>query len=149
MTNAVSSPSGPGQILWGRWLIVAGLGVVAAGLLVSLGFTAAGGSGSAARPERRDDIFVVAGQISRETYGLYLVDYKNSTICVYQLTPRDRQLRLVAARTYAYDVQLDAYNTPEEMSPSEVRRIINKQRRLKSRDAQAKPAVEASSPAGS
>jgi hypothetical protein len=148
MTNVVNSPSGLWRLSLGRWLVVAALGITAAGLLVSLGVTVSGRPGRAGLAEQKH-IFVVAGQISRETYGLYLVDYKNSTICVYQLTPRERKLRLVAARTYAYDVQLDAYNTPEAMSPAEVRRIINKQVRLQSKDARAKPASAMTKPIGS
>ena len=136
MKNTVSSPYQNRQILWARWSVVVVLGIIAAGLLVSLGMSAAVAQSQPVGEGGKENIFVVAGQISRETFGLYLVDYKNSTICVYQYTKKDRMLKLLAARTYIYDVQLDAYNTPKEMSPAEVRRMINKQKRLKSTDVQ-------------
>lgn len=147
MKNAIDSSPLSRQILWARWSVVMLLGVIAAGLLVSLGISAAAAQSQPIGEGGKESIFVVAGQISRETYGLYLVDYKNSTICVYQFTRKDRMLRLIAARTYAYDVQLDAYNTPTEMSPAEVRRIIGKQKRLKSKDIQGDAGTE--TPAGS
>jgi len=78
----------------------------------------------------KDNVFVVAGQISRETYGLYLVDYNNKTICVYQYTSGNRKLQLVAARTYEFDVKLDSYNSSDPL-PGEVRELVGKQKRLK------------------
>ncbi len=147
MKNTISSPNRNKQILWARWSAVVLLGIIAAGLLVSLGMSAAVAQTQPVGEGGKESVFVVAGQISRETFGLYLVDYKNSTICVYQFTGKDRMLRLIAARTYAYDVQLDAYNTPEEMSPAEVRRTVIKQKRLKSKDVQGDAGLQ--TPAGS
>ncbi len=106
MKNATVADIANQRGFWARWSLVALLAIIAAFLLVTLGLGAASAQVSTfggANP----DVFVVAGQISRETYGLYLVDYKNSTICVYQYFPRDRKLRLMAARTYAFDVQLN------------------------------------------
>ncbi len=113
-----------------RWSVVVLLGIIAGGLLVSLGMSAALGQTQPSGFGGKEDIFVVAGQISHKTFGLYLVDYKNRTICVYQFTGKDRKLKLLAARTYAYDVQLDAYNTPAEMSPAEVKSLVKQQKRL-------------------
>ncbi len=116
----------------GRWLVVAALGV-AAGLLagqlassdasaqVSDSGVSSGGSGN---------IFAVAGQITHDNYGLYLVDLKHSTICVYQFLPgNDRRLKLMAARTYLYDTQLDEYNT--EPSPQQIKNDLSRARPLK------------------
>ncbi|MBN1943131.1 MAG: hypothetical protein JW849_07535 [Phycisphaerae bacterium] len=79
------------------------------------------------------ELFVTAGRISGETYGLYLVDYTNRTISVYQVTPRAKKdkLRLMAARTYAYDVRLDDYNTTP--SPREIQRLVEQHRRLEAK----------------
>ena len=114
-----------------RWLLVFGLGIAALGLLVFLGL----GEGFAQEqiPGAVDGakVFVAAGQISRETYGLYLVDYENRTICVYQFSPRKgKSLKLMAVRSYKYDVKLDAYNTPDEMSPAAVKKMVTEQERL-------------------
>jgi len=73
-------------------------------------------------------VFAVAGQLTKDTYGLYLVDLDNATICMYEWIPQTRKLRLQAARTYLYDSQLDEYNT--EISPREVRKLVWQQKRL-------------------
>ncbi|HNX27264.1 MAG TPA: hypothetical protein PKK48_07640 [Phycisphaerae bacterium] len=74
-------------------------------------------------------VYIVAGQISSNTYGLYLVDYENQTICVYQYSPGDRKLRLMSARTYRFDVNLDEFNTSDP-TPREVRDLVGRQHRL-------------------
>lgn len=106
------------------------LGVIAACLLVQLG--------AATRPVRAQDtsatvgrdesVFAVAGRLGEDVHGLYLVDYENATICVYQYSPGQRRLRLTAARTYAFDRRLDEYNT--EPSPREIRTLVEQHRRL-------------------
>lgn len=78
--------------------------------------------------DRADEVFVAAGQVTADSYGLYLIDRRNRTICVYQWLPQTRKLRLMAARTYAYDIRLDDYNT--EISPREVRELVTQQRRM-------------------
>ena len=74
------------------------------------------------------NVFAVAGKITSDTNGIYLVDLENATICVYQYVPGSRRLRLVAARTFAYDCQLDAYST--EPAPAEIKKLVQEQRRL-------------------
>lgn len=115
-----------------RWLLVLGLGVAAAGLLLFLGFGEDFAHAQTPGVVGEAKVFVAVGQISRETYGLYLVDYENKTICVYQFThpSQGRVLKLMAVRSYKYDVKLDAYNTPDEMSPSAVKKMVTEQKRL-------------------
>ena len=113
-----------------RWLVIGLLAVIAACLLVEVGLTAssadraplAGGSAAG------DRVLVVAGQVTRDSYGLYLIDQANRTICVYQWSASSRKLRLVAARTYVYDLKLDQYNT--EPDPLEIKKLSDKARRL-------------------
>ncbi len=126
----------PGRMLtaW-RWPVVALLGVAASCLLaealagVEAASVPAPGTSGAAGPGTAP--FVVAGQITPDTYGLYLVDPQNDTICVYQYlsAPRPGKLKLVAARTYHYDAQLDEYQT--DPSPGEIKLLVEKQRRLR------------------
>jgi hypothetical protein len=73
-------------------------------------------------------VFAIAGQITRDNYGLYLVDLENATICVYQYFATERSFRLVAARTFRYDRMLDAYNTQPD--PREVARMVGDAVRL-------------------
>ena len=123
--------TGPGGRV--RWLLVAALGVLVAGLLVELGRATAQddiplppSAGPAATDE--SSVVAVAGQVTRDGYGLYLLDLRNQTITVYQYVPNNRVLRLLAARTFAFDVQLDEFNT--EPSPREIRDLVGTTRRL-------------------
>jgi hypothetical protein len=112
-----------------RWVLVTVLSMAAGALLTTAltGTTQAQGQESGKRSV--DPVLVVSGQISHNAYGLYLVDYEQKTICVYQYTPKERNLRLVAARTYRFDVQLDEHNTASP-KPREVQEMVKSQRRL-------------------
>ena len=76
-------------------------------------------------------VFIHAGQIGDDIFGLYVVDYENKTIAVYRYVDRAKpnRLELRAVRSFKYDVQLDAYNTAEP-SPAKVRKIVSQQKRL-------------------
>jgi hypothetical protein len=112
-----------------KWLIVVLLAVIAACLLVEVGLTTAAAQGQIGAAGKQD-VFVVAGQVAPDTFGVYLVDLKNGTICVYQYVPHTKRLNLVAARTFLYDVQLDEYGTGKPL-PREVKALVEKQRRLR------------------
>jgi hypothetical protein len=109
-----------------RWLVVILLGVVAACLLVQLGYSIA--QAQPAGVAKGGNVFAVAGQVDKETYGLYLVDLDNGTICVYQYLPGDRKLRLMAARTTVFDRRLEDYNT--QPPPPEIRKLVEEHKSL-------------------
>jgi hypothetical protein len=113
-----------GRVFWITTVLLAGL---AGGLAVEL-LRSSPAAGQAA-PTGASSLYVVPGQLSRETYGLYLVDSQNSTICVYQYLVNERRLRLVAARTCLFDRQLDSYNTEPE--PAEIEKLVQDARRLR------------------
>jgi len=130
MAKITEHQMGPGRKA--RWLLVAVLGVLVAGLLVELGRATAqddippAPSADAAADE--SSVVAVAGQVTRDGYGLYLLDLRNKTVTVYQYVPGSRVLRLLAARTFAFDVQLDEFNT--DPSPREIRDLVANTRRL-------------------
>lgn len=113
-----------------RWLVVVALGALAAGLLVEVGRSLAEGEAplpqASARPA--GSIIAVTGQISRDGYGVYLVDLDNETICVYQYHTSAKTLRLLASRMFTYDMQLNEYNT--EPSPREIMQLVTQHRQL-------------------
>ena len=113
-----------------RWLVVGLLVVIAACLLVEAFSTEASAQRAplAAGSAGDEQLLVVAGQVTRDSYGLYLVDQKNRTICVYQWMSTTRKFRLVASRTYAFDIKLDQYNT--EPDPLEIKKLCEQARRL-------------------
>ncbi len=82
-------------------------------------------------PQARRNVFAVAGQIGRDSSGVYVIDADNGTIAAYEwISDRiaGRKLRLVAARNFAFDMQLDDYNT--EPLPRDIKSLVEQHRRL-------------------
>ncbi len=79
----------------------------------------------------------MAGQITRDTYGLYLVDRRSGTICLYEYLAGQKVLRLRAARTFTFDLQLDELNTAP--SPADIARLVGRARRLKDVTSEPRP----------
>jgi hypothetical protein len=68
-------------------------------------------------------VFIVPGQFSTNTYGCYIMDVDQQTLCAYQFYPGDKQLRLIAAREFRYDRKLKNFNSPNP-SPQEVSQLL-------------------------
>jgi len=86
-------------------------------------------------------LFLMPAQFAVNQWGCYIMDVDRQTICAYQYLPVEHNLRLVAARNFTYDRQLKNLNTgtgPGELSPSEVRKIVEKEQQ----DERVKPAPE-------
>ena len=111
-----------------QWVMVAVLSVIATCLLLEIGFGASSATAQVTSVGG-SDMLVVGGQITKDSYGLYLVDTKKQALCVYQWLPGTRKMRLMAARTFKYDVQLDEYNA-DKTTPSEVKRLVEQNKRL-------------------
>jgi len=114
----------------GRWAIVVVLAFVAGALAAGLLLTGPVATGQTAASPRGGGVVVVPGQITKDSFGVYLVDLGSGTICMYQYVGRERSLRLLAARTFIYDVQLDSYNTTP--LPKDIQKMVAEARRLKS-----------------
>ena len=113
-----------------QWLIVALLGAIALLLAGGLASSPAPAYAQTGAGGAAGGVFAVAGQITRDTYGLYLVDLRNDTICLYEYLGGERRLlRLMAARTFTFDRQLDAYNT--EPPPADIQKLVQNARRQK------------------
>ncbi|MCH7839018.1 MAG: hypothetical protein IID38_02125 [Planctomycetes bacterium] len=114
------------------WLIAAALIVIAVGQLirpagppwdrVALGQT---GGGVGAR-----GVFAFSGQLSKGTYGVYLVDADTMTIWVYEYLSQKGCLRLAASRTWRYDRYLENYNICD-LPPDVVEQMVEQQRALR------------------
>lgn len=114
-----TSPAGCGRPSR-MWLFVAALAVVAACLVVDVGFAVA----RATDPPSGERILAVAGRLTSDTSGLFLVDLDNETILVYQYSSGKNRLRFSAARTFAYDRRLKDYSTSP--SPEQIRRMVER-----------------------
>jgi hypothetical protein len=115
-----------------RWALVALLAAGAGALVALLAMPLPAATAQVVTGERGDEVLVVAGQVSQDTYGLYLVDTERDTICVYEYFPgrgsSPAQLRLTAARRFSFDLQLEDYNT--QPSPREIKELVEQHRRL-------------------
>ena len=68
---------------------------------------------------------VMPGQLSPNTWGCYVMDSQNQTLCVYQFSPGEKELRLAAARDIQYDRKLPSFNTMP--SPTDIRKLVERQ----------------------
>jgi hypothetical protein len=67
---------------------------------------------------------VMPGQLSPNTWGCYMIDPQNQTLCVYQFSPGEHILRLTAARDIQYDRRLGNFNTTP--APAEIKDMLER-----------------------
>ena len=112
-----------------RWCLVVGLAVAGGGVVTLALLPMPTASAQSAQYGRQPgEMFAVAGLISPDTYGLYLVDPQGRSVVLYEYVPSQRRLHLRAARSIAYDLQLESYNT--EPDPGDVADMVRKARRI-------------------
>ena len=117
------------------WVIAVAMVVVAATLVMrtpyqpnpfvgSPAFAQAATSGAAR------GVFAFSGQLSKGTYGVYVVDVDAMTIWVYEYLPQKSCLRLASARTWRYDRYLENHNICD-LPPDAVEKLIEDQRQYR------------------
>lgn len=109
----ITKPAGPGGTHWGN---------------VAYGQTTAGGARG---------VFAFSGQLTKSTYGIYLVDVDTMTIWTYEYQPQKECLRLAAARTWRYDRYLENHNVCD-LPPEAVEEMVEQQRRYRLDKAEQK-----------
>ncbi|MCX5634505.1 MAG: hypothetical protein NTW55_01490 [Planctomycetota bacterium] len=73
-------------------------------------------------------ISAIPVQLTRDSYGLAMVDMASQTIWVYEIdnrSPAHNRLRLLAARSWKYDRMLENYNTADP-KPEQVKMMLEK-----------------------
>ncbi len=75
-------------------------------------------------------IFAFSGQMSKSTYGLYMVDVDAMTLWVYEYQPQKGCMRLAASRTWRYDRYLENHNICD-LPPDVVEQMVEDQRRYR------------------
>ena len=73
-------------------------------------------------------VFAFSGQLTKGSYGIFLVDVDAGTIWTYEYVAAKRCLRLAAARSWRYDRYLEDYNTCD-LPPKVVEQMVDEQRR--------------------
>lgn len=118
--QSADRPAGPAL----RWVLVSLLAACTAALLAQVAF----GQTPEVETTASADVVAVTGQLGSGAYGIYLLDTRSRTLCLYQWDASKKVLRLLAARTWAYDAQLDEYNT--HPLPREIKRLVGQRARL-------------------
>jgi hypothetical protein len=119
----------------GRGLLVVLLLVAAGALVLEVLRPARSVGAEAVSAGQSGEVFAVAGKITEDTYGVYLINRETGIMTVYQWVPgKPGKLRLAAARNCTFDLQLDDYNT--EPRPSEIKDLVRAARRLGSSQPQ-------------
>lgn len=111
------------------WIIAVALAVIALEL-VRDGRTQPAFNTAMAQPSTgagARGVFAFAGQMTKNTYGLYMVDVDSMTMWAYEYHPGKECLRLVASRSWRYDRYLESYNNCD-LPPEAVEQMIEQQR---------------------
>jgi hypothetical protein len=74
-------------------------------------------------------VFAFTGQLTKGTYGVFMVDVDTATLWCYEYLPSKRELRLVAGRAWTYDRYLKNFNGGQP-TPEEVKELVEQQRAL-------------------
>lgn len=112
------------------WVMATALVVIATTLVIrptggpSLENIALGQMGGSAGAR---GVFAFSGQLSKNTYGVYMVDADTMTIWAYEYLPQKGCMRLAAARTWRYDRYLENHNICD-LPPDVVERMVESQR---------------------
>lgn len=121
------------------WVIAMALVVIATTLVVrNDGPSGAGVAlGQAVTSGGARGVFAFSGQLSKGSYGVYMVDVDAMTMWVYEYLPQKGCMRLAAARTWRYDRYLENHNVCD-LPPDVVEQMIEDQRqyRLQSTETQ-------------
>lgn len=67
--------------------------------------------------------FLMPAQFASNVWGCYVMDVDAQTLVAYAYNPGEKNLRLVAARSFVFDRQLKNYNTAPR--PEEIEQLVN------------------------
>lgn len=120
------------------WVIAVALVVIATSLVTrdSSNHFRGAAFGQAVTSGGARGVFAFSGQLSKNTYGVYMVDVDAMTTWVYEYLPQKGCLRLAAGRTWRYDRYLENYNLCG-VPPGDVEQMIEDQRRFRERSSES------------
>jgi len=122
------------------WVIAVCLVVIAVTLLVRSGEGPPGGA-AWAQPVASGGArgtFAFSGQLSKNTYGVYMVDLDAMTIWAYEYLAEKGCMRLAAARTWRYDRYLENHNVCD-LPPDVIERMVDEQRQYRLQAVETQP----------
>jgi hypothetical protein len=95
------------------------------------------------------NLALMPAQFSSNTWGCYVLDADKRTLCAYQYLPGMNQLRMVAARNFAQDLDLKNWNTGPDLR--DILRLTELERngvRGRGPEAQPQPRIDPVAPDG-
>lgn len=113
------------------WLIAVSLLVIAACLVLRL--DSPPGGTAMAQPTSlagARGVFAFTGQLSKGSYGVFMVDVDAGTIWCYECRPDKPDLRLVAGRSWVFDRYLEDFNS-NNPSPEQIEAEVEQRRERK------------------
>ncbi|HNO78034.1 MAG TPA: hypothetical protein PKN33_08225 [Phycisphaerae bacterium] len=127
-TQTVYIQSAKPHPIW--WVIAGSLAVIA----VAMVLRPDGGIGQPAFAQSTmsasaHGIFAFSGQVSKNAYGVFMVDTDAGTIWCYRIDPNSGKLQLVSGRFWRHDSRLENWGT--EPSTKVIEEILEEQRLAK------------------
>jgi len=125
---AVSTHAGPSRAVW--WLIAVSLAVIAVCMVLRVdGLVVPQAAAQVQAGAGARGVFAFPAQMTKTTYGVFMVDVDTGTIWCYEFTGQ-RKLRLAAARSWRFDRYLENHNL-EDVEPETVEKLVEQQREQK------------------
>lgn len=81
-------------------------------------------------------VFAFSGQLTRDSFGIHVVDVDAMTIWTYEYVSSKSCLRLAAARSWQYDRYLENLNACD-LPPDAVEKMIEEQRKYKLQETES------------
>lgn len=117
------------------WMIAVFLGVIAACLVLRLDEPVASRAfGQSVAQAGARGVFAFTGQLSKHTFGVFMVDVDAGTIWCYEWNEAKGCLKFVAARSWRYDRYLEEFNACE-LPPKEVESMVEMERARRLQEA--------------
>lgn len=114
------------------WLIGVSLAVIATCMVLRSDGTSTPAFAQPMQQAGARGIFAFTGELTKDSYGLFMVDVDEMTVWCYEYNSSSRQLCLVAARSWMYDRYLKNFNSCPP-SPEEVENMVQMEREAKLR----------------
>ena len=111
------------------WMIAGALATIAVSMVVQRSGSPLSGMafGQPTTSAGARGVFAFSGQLTKNTYGVYVVDTDTATMWMYEYLGAKGCLRLAAARTWRFDRYLENHNVCD-LPPETVEQMIEEQR---------------------
>jgi hypothetical protein len=122
-TTAVHRPS---RAVW--WVIAISLAVIAVCMVTQSGDSVLPPAvAQATRQAGARGVFAFSGQLSDNSYGLFMVDVDAGTMWCYEYIQGKKKFRLAGARSWVFDRYLENQDF-EGPTPDDVKKMVDQQR---------------------